>query len=170
MNILAASLSITSFFVLWGVFCKVLSERRSAFLSASILWAIWAVLITEILSLFRALTFAAVLAAWGIIFSLALIGWIRLMGFPKNPWWRFKLPKIPRFEFFVLSAGTFIVFVVGLIAFVAPPNTWDSMTYHLPRVMHWIQDRSVAYYPTFILRQLYLAPGAEYLILQFQIL
>ncbi len=63
-----------------------------------------------------------------------------------------------------------IICVTGMIALVAPPNTYDAMTYHMARVMHWIQNHSVAYYPTHILRQLYLSPGAEYLILQFQIL
>src|SRR5690348_2490265 len=40
-----------------------------------------------------------------------------------------------------------IVAVVGVvtlaIAVVAAPNTWDSMTYHLPRVAHWAAQRSV---------------------------
>ena len=44
------------------------------------------------------------------------------------------------------------------------------MTYHLSRVMHWIQNQSLAFYPTTIPRQLYLGPGAEILILHLQIL
>ena len=44
------------------------------------------------------------------------------------------------------------------------------MTYHMSRVAHWIQDRSIANYPTHILRQLYENPGAEFAILHFQIL
>lgn len=53
----------------------------------------------------------------------------------------------------------------GIIAWVAPPNTFDSMTYHMSRVMHWIQNQSVDFYPTTILRQLLSAPWAEYAIL-----
>src|SRR5258708_7190908 len=52
----------------------------------------------------------------------------------------------------------------------AAPNTFDSMTYHMPRVMHWAADGTVAFYPTSIIRQLYSAPGAEYAVLQFQVL
>ncbi len=38
------------------------------------------------------------------------------------------------------------------------------MTYHLPRVMHWLQSESVAHYYTPITRQLYQPPFAEYAI------
>src|SRR5437764_14297858 len=44
------------------------------------------------------------------------------------------------------------------------------MMYHLARVSHWQQDASLAPYPTHILRQLYLQPGAEFVLLQLQIL
>ena len=36
--------------------------------------------------------------------------------------------------------------MLGLIAAVTPTTNWDSLTYHLPRVMHWIQQRSVDHY------------------------
>ena len=51
--------------------------------------------------------------------------------------------------------------LLGIVALTAPPNTWDSMTYHMPRVEHWIENRNVEPYPTHILRQLSLGPGAE---------
>jgi 4-amino-4-deoxy-L-arabinose transferase-like glycosyltransferase len=63
-----------------------------------------------------------------------------------------------------------MVLLIGVIAIVSPPNNGDGMSYHMPRVVHWIQNRTVAFYPTHILRQLYLAPGAEYAIAHFQVL
>ena len=63
-----------------------------------------------------------------------------------------------------------IVVIAGLTAIVAPPNTYDSMTYHLPRVMHWIQNQSVAHYPTHIPRQLHFPPGAEFILTHLHIL
>ncbi len=47
-------------------------------------------------------------------------------------------------------------------ALAAPPNNWDSMTYHLPRVFHWLQNHSLDHYATYVARQLYLAPGHEF--------
>ena len=35
------------------------------------------------------------------------------------------------------------------------------MTYHLPRALHWLQNQSLAHYPTSILRQLFMPPFAE---------
>ncbi len=60
--------------------------------------------------------------------------------------------------------------VTALVAAAAPPNTWDSMTYHMSRVAHWQQQASVANYPTHILRQLHQAPWSEFAILNLQIL
>ncbi|MEP6994907.1 MAG: hypothetical protein ABI968_10330, partial [Acidobacteriota bacterium] len=41
----------------------------------------------------------------------------------------------------VLLAGAMGLFALVLATAVfAPPNTWDALTYHLPRVAHWIQN------------------------------
>jgi hypothetical protein len=63
-----------------------------------------------------------------------------------------------------------LILLLGLAAWCYPPNTYDSMVYHMSRVAHWIQYGSVAYYPTAIDRQNFMGPGAEYLILFFQII
>ena len=60
--------------------------------------------------------------------------------------------------------------IILVIALASPPNNWDSMTYHLPRVMHWASQHNVRYYPTSIDRQLYSAPLAEYVILHVYLL
>jgi hypothetical protein len=73
----------------------------------------------------------------------------------------------PRFAFLVLAP-------LGALALLAalryPPNTWDSMTYHLARVEHWREGASVLLYETSIPRQNYFPPGAEYLLLVPQVL
>lgn len=67
------------------------------------------------------------------------------------------------------SPSDLVVAVIALVtlavALVAAPNTWDSMTYHLPRVVQWAGHGSVEHYPTSIDRQLWQPPFAEYLVL-----
>jgi 4-amino-4-deoxy-L-arabinose transferase-like glycosyltransferase len=70
----------------------------------------------------------------------------------------------------LLPALLLILLIVGYIALNSPPNTWDSMTYHMPRVFYWQQFQSVDHYPTVIDRQLFNPPWAEFAILHLQIL
>ncbi|HSF30535.1 MAG TPA: 4-amino-4-deoxy-L-arabinose transferase, partial [Candidatus Tectomicrobia bacterium] len=66
----------------------------------------------------------------------------------------------------VLLSGVGVVLaVIGVIALLSPPNTSDVMAYHMPRVIHWIQNHSAAFYPTHELRQLHMPPWAEFAIL-----
>ncbi|MEM7725902.1 MAG: glycosyltransferase family 39 protein [Cyanobacteria bacterium P01_A01_bin.45] len=59
---------------------------------------------------------------------------------------------------------------IAAIAIVSPPNNWDSMTYHMSRVIHWMQNRSVAHYQTYIVRQVDTPPLAGFIITHLQIL
>ena len=91
--------------------------------------------------------------------------WAFLGRPPREPAARAR--PMPRGATWVVGA---ILAVTGVIAILAPPNNWDSMTYHMPRVAHWSQNGSVAHYPTHILRQLWLGPWAEYAIMHLYLL
>ncbi len=67
----------------------------------------------------------------------------------------------------VACAYTLVILIVALIA---PPNSIDSVQYHMPRVAHWAQQQSIANYATPIERQLYMPPFSEMAILQLYIL
>lgn len=62
------------------------------------------------------------------------------------------------------------VLVLLAIALRYEPNTFDSMTYHLPRTMHWAQAGSVRNYATHIDRQLQMPPFAELVLLHIDVL
>jgi 4-amino-4-deoxy-L-arabinose transferase-like glycosyltransferase len=150
------------------VFQKIDKCWRSAILSAAIVWGVIVALSTEILSLFRFLTFEWVLGLWLVVDILGLIVYLKLKNinptFEKN-----QGEKIPSVLMRLLGGVLFIFAAVGLIAIVSPPNNWDSMTYHMSRVVHWMQNRSVEHYPTSYVPQLYHPPGAEFAIMHFQI-
>lgn len=70
-------------------------------------------------------------------------------------------------QFTCLLVPLFII--LFLTAFLYSPNTWDSMTYHMGRIVQWMQQASIEYFVTNNRRQNEMGPGAEYLILFFQL-
>jgi hypothetical protein len=57
-----------------------------------------------------------------------------------------------------------------VIALISPPNTNDSLSYHLARVAHWAQNANLRHYPTAYEFQLYNAIWAELVILHTYVL
>jgi Carbohydrate binding module (family 6)/Right handed beta helix region/Dolichyl-phosphate-mannose-protein mannosyltransferase len=147
---------------------------RESVLTVATLWgvAIWAA--TEFLSLFHQITLLWITALWALAAlgtAVAGLARRRVLGTQLQAIaQRWRDLRAGRSEKLILLATLFGLACLGLIAWVAAPNNWDSQTYHLSRVMHWIQNQSLAFYPTSIPRQLYLGPGAEILVLHLQIL
>ncbi len=128
------------------------------------------VLATEILSAWGAiqpggfLVFHAVVAA-------AVIAWV----WAKRPVWpAFSLPSRESRLFFVsehklllfLAAAVFLVAVIGVgLVLSVPPNTNDSMGYHLSRAGYWLQQGSLSHYNAPNLRQIVFPPNAEIVVL-----
>ncbi len=142
-------------------------DWRESWIVAATLWGTLVTGFTETLSLFHGLTAPALAALW------LLAGAALAAGLRRRPATAAGAPCVESSRWEVrLMVGLLAVWLagLGLVAVTAAPNNFDAMTYHLPRVMHWIQDRGVGFYPTSIQRQLYLGPWAEYAILQFQLL
>jgi membrane-associated HD superfamily phosphohydrolase len=79
--------------------------------------------------------------------------------------------KIPKKEKNTLLFIFFLIILpLFLLGIFIPPNNWDSMAYHLPRIEHWIQNKNIYPYPTNIVRQVLTSPLSEYIIANFQIL
>jgi hypothetical protein len=125
---------------------------RGAFLrSLLICWAA-CVAMTETLSPFHALTRSGV-----------AVGWI-LVILAGAPFWRGKIPQIRLgwIDGLYVAAIAAILAVTAFTAWVGAPNSADAMAYHLPRVIYWMEERSVAFFPTPYLNQIMLQPFAEY--------
>jgi len=125
---------------------------------------------TEALSAIGAISFPALLTAW--LLFLLVCSVIAGLLIQKNR----RDFALPVFRQPTLLTGILVgalVFILGATlatGFLYPPNTWDSMTYHMPRVVHWMSNASVSFYPTAEARQNYLAPLAEFAIMHLQIL
>ncbi len=63
-----------------------------------------------------------------------------------------------------------LVLLELLVALLAEPNNFDSQTYHLPKVEHWVAQGDLDFWPTAIHRQVTIPPGAEYLLLHLRLL
>jgi len=148
-------------------------EIREAFLCAVVVWPALAFAFTELLSLISALTSLWLALCWGSVDLVLLALCLRArceIAFRPPAGFCAAAKRLTRSEKALLVWIACCLAVTALIALVAPPNNYDSMTYHMSRVAHWCADRSVAFYPTNIQRQLYSNPLAEYMILQFYVL
>ncbi|OGM26070.1 hypothetical protein A3D01_04890 [Candidatus Woesebacteria bacterium RIFCSPHIGHO2_02_FULL_39_13] len=150
---------------------------RSAIIYSSISMGIYAYIVTEVLSLVSKLNYLNLLTMWS-LFCLAVFYVLRkkrgvvvfksLYEIIKKTISRIR--KLPFLQQVLLFFILLIVITTLIIAIKAPSNNFDSMAYHLPRVEHWIQNKSIKFYPTNIERQLYMSPYAEISILQVRLL
>lgn len=159
------------FLILLTVYFKKASLKinwREALIFAYLSFGLTILISTEILSIFKGLSFPPVVIFWSLCTFLAMM--INICSPLKGD---LKIPIVKDLsvtEKTLLTIITCIALMTCAISLIVPPNTWDAMTYHMGRVVHWIQNKSLTFYPTSIDRQLYINPFAEYWITHFQIL
>lgn len=156
-------ISMTLFFL---ILHKKGSSLRHALLIAAVIWGVAITAITEGLSVFHALDITWLSISWCLVLvSLSGI-YLHVKGIdPPHSEYR-----IDPFNKLLLLCIAVIVITTGIISLIAPPNNYDSMAYHMSRIMHWIQNQSVDHYPTSIINQIQMNPWAEFAIANFQIL
>lgn len=71
---------------------------------------------------------------------------------------------------YLLSGAAILAVLIGVTALLAPPNVWDAMEYHLPRVVMWMSERNVRFFPTPDYAQLVFGTWAEDAILHLDLL
>ncbi len=167
---------IVSLVLLVLISSKLFHYKREALLGALMAWAVIVTVLTEVLSLVRGfntvfLTLAWLLVTAGLAFFLWQAYGPRLIkAAPKywlNPYPFIDLPVTLKLS----TVGiTLALLAIGVTAVMAAPNHSDSMEYHLSRIMHWIQNGSVAHYPSHNIFQLYQNPWSEFAIAHLQIL
>jgi len=147
------------------------ADWRTAFLKAAVAWGILITLLSEALSLVRAITQFWLAAAWGSL--LVILAWLifrrGLMG-PAFAAFRQKLASLGTIEKVVVGGFAAVALVLLAIGWISPPNTVDSLLYHMARVVHWAQNHSLEHYATAYPHQLHKPIWAETAILHLRLL
>ena len=135
---------------------------------AASFWAAYLVLVSESLGLVRGLRPTWVALGW-FVALLALLWSL----------WRTResirdlqgvRPQLRDPQVLVVIPLALLAALLLLVALVSPPSTTDSLRYHMPRVLHWVQNASLAHYPTSYQPQLWNPPFAEMAMLNLRLL
>ena len=134
---------------------------RLSFLRSAVFFGAYGVLSIEVFSLFDAVTQAALTIVW----SIPLIGLSIALGVLRGRDKGLHLPiiRFPEdlFERISIIGIILIILITAIVAWLTPPQTWDSLNYHMSRVAHWAQNQSVKPFATGIEIQNSIPPGAE---------
>ena len=123
------------------------------------------VVITEISSFFNAYNFNSSAIFWSLFAGISIYINFKEKQLNIKPYlnWIKENKKVSVF----FGGASILLLIQGIIY---PPNNWDSMTYHMARIAHWVMNESIEPYPTHIYRQIYQPPLAEWIIAQVCIL
>ena len=143
---------------------------RQSFVYAATVYTTCLVCATEVFSIWNLLQFETLLAFWTGLTVLSALGlWFsgdrkEMRQTLHGAWGTFRASR------FELGSVMAILAAILLIAVVAPPNDWEAMAARMMRIVMWMQQGSIAHYPTLDLSQLYHPPLPAWCILHFQIL
>jgi hypothetical protein len=141
---------------------------RESLLVATVLAGGWLVLGTELLSLCHAVRFGPVLLWW----TIPAVALVAMLVHQRRRWreWRPTTPRLSSAQYSLLVPLALVLGWSWCQACFAPPNNIDSLSYHLPRQVIWMQQGSVENYPTSSLRQIAMPPLTEFAGLHLMIL
>ncbi len=146
-------------------------STRGAFVLAFGAFQVLVAAVTEVASIGHHLTKGTLMGTWVLILiglTAAVIPSLRKMATPLTLAGAVRMCHPRRLGVFggaALGWTAAIIVMLGVLAVIGwlyPPNNADSHAYHLARVEHWIQNRSVAHYATHYLAQIELAPLSSY--------
>lgn len=159
---MAILLIVLTFLCALSYFRHKTSSLSESFVLSTLTLSLIIVITTESLSLVSKFNFETILYTWiGISFTGFIVCKKHLTQFFSS----LKNSTINTNKYFYFGVILFflILFIQGIIY---PPNNWDSMTYHMARITHWVMNESAYPYPTHIYRQIYQPPLSEWIIAQ----
>ncbi len=128
---------------------EVQADWRHSFLQAAVTLGGYMVIYSEVLSLFHALARPWMAACWSIALVAVLwFGWQKgILKKGVELVWQ-QIRSLRTFDISMVIFLGVILLALFVVAVKSPPNNTDSLNYHMSRVMHWAQDRSLRHYPT----------------------
>lgn len=145
------------------------SSIRLAFVKAFLAISFISYLFVEVFSFNNQLSFTSISIAWGIVaLGIGIFLWKHNSNI-QFPTISFKNIE-KKYQWLLTIGFIFVLLPLLLLSIFIPPNNWDSLAYHLPRIEHWIQNKNIYPYPTNLIRQIITPPFSEYVLLQFSIL
>src|SRR5580765_4628812 len=140
---LSALLAVGPLLLFWLLAMTLAESSRLAAIRAFTWFALASLAGTEGLSVLGAISEISIQLYWAILGAgCAVILGYRLQ---QGHWISWSTLRISFSGFHELWIGL-ILLVTFFIARTVVPNSWDSMTYHLPRIEHWLQNGSLAIY------------------------
>ena len=136
---------------------------RESLLIAAVVFGMWVVTGTEVLSYWHRLSPGPVIVWWAVstVATAAGSSWSWRGWRPHSSLSR-AAGERDALSDFCMGGVVLVILVTGIVAAVTPPNNFDSQLYHLPRQIYWIQQWSVEHYPSPVPRQVMMPPMAEF--------
>ncbi len=151
-----------------------LKEIRLSLLKGVLFFSLLLLVITEVLSLFNALNYWGLLLCWGSIDVLLIYLILKKKSFRNFIAVKNKLKKTYRdfsgLEKFLLGFSVIILLGIFFQGIIYPTNNWDAMSYHMARIVHWVQNESLVHYRTPVYPQLNSPPFVEQVMLTVNLL
>ncbi len=152
---------------------------RGTLVVAYLVFQAWLEITTELTSFGHDFTRGWLIASWSVpLIILTSLTWPDVRKASRNIPTRLPLlsairnliRRIGAENFLWLGIVALILGILGYLGWSFLPSNGDSLVYHLVRVEHWIQDRSVGPFPTHYFAQLELSPLSEFNFAHIQIL
>ncbi len=147
--------------------------RDARAVRAAVLFGLCLAFVSETLGAFEAFARGPVAAVWLVAILGAGAACLRHARRARAASTRTSgRPALPGDPVARFTLGCILLVLAGCLvtALLSPPNNGDVVAYHMPRVRHWIQNRSFGHYPSNSLRQLSYPPWASYFVAQLQLL
>lgn len=159
---------ILSFLLTFNFFFSVKKDLFYSFISTILITSTFVWFSSELLSYFNLYNYFYISIFWIIYCFITLIYNVKHNIYP-NLLFNKSVKIFLQNKKLVLSFFSFLL-LLSFQGLVFPSNNWDSLTYHMGRIPHWIINQNLKPFPTPIYRQIYSPPFAELFIAQISIL